>query len=167
MSCAYPRVVSVAKLRLRFGADDERFAQDSNTDYDWSTDSIVDLFGQLNSKHMVRVQIEQQLPETLSTDRHTNRFLFRVIKFQDGDSIINTTEGLSLTPSVHGLALTTWIGSKVRVLPASVFTRQPTARNNPYLMTRQMRFAFSCASIQDGQLSLKTNLFVAEKFIVS
>ncbi len=133
--------------------NDERFVQDHNTDYDWSKDSIVDLFGQLNNKHMVRVQIEQQLPETLSADRRANRFFFRVIKFQDDDSIINTTEGLSLTSSVRGLALTTWIASNVRTLPASVFARQPAAHNNPYLMTRQVRFAFSCAS-DPGQTSI-------------
>ena len=123
-----------------------RFVQDHNTDYDWSKDSLVDLFGQLNNKHMVRVQIEQQLPETLAADRHANRFLFRVIKFQDNDSVINTTAGLPLTASGRSLALTTWIANNVRVLPASVFARPPAAHNNPYLLTRQVRFAFSCAS---------------------
>ncbi len=123
-----------------------RFVQDHNTDYDWGKDSIVDLFGQLNSKHVLRVQIEQQLPETLSADRHDNRFFFRVIKFQDGDKVVNTGEGVPLTSGVRGLALTTWISSHVRVLPASVFAPQPTVHNNPYLLTRQVRLAFSCAS---------------------
>ena len=138
--------------------NDKRFVQDHNTDYDWSKDSIVDLFSQLNEKHMVRVQIEQQLPETLSTDRYANRFLFRVIKLQDGDSIINTTEGMPLASSVRGLALTTWIAADTQSLPTSVFTGQPRAHNNPYLLTRQMRLAFSCASDAGRTLIIEDKL---------
>lgn len=126
--------------------NDIRFVQDSNTNYDWGKDSIVDLHGERNAEHIVRVQIEQQLPETLSTDRYANRFFFKVVKFQDDDSIIKTTEGMPLTANVQGLALTTWIATNTRVLPASIFFRQPAAHNNPYLLTRQVRFAFSCAS---------------------
>lgn len=132
--------------------NDVRFVQDHNTTYDWGKDSIVELFGQLDREHVVRVQIEQQLPETLSADRHANRFLFRVVKFQDDDKIINTTTGMSLTAEVRGLALTSWIASNARVLPASVFA-QPTSPNNPYLLTREARFAFSCAS-DPGQARL-------------
>ena len=119
-----------------------RFVQDHNTSYDWSKDSIVELFGQLNNKHLIRVQIEQQLPERLSADKHANSFLFKVIKLQDGDRIINTSEGMPLTSEVRGLALTTWIAAKTQSL--SIFAAQP-AGNNPYLPTQQVRFAFSCA----------------------
>lgn len=126
--------------------NDERFVQDHNTDYDWSKDSTVELFGQLNSEHLVRVQIEQQLPETLSADRHANRFFFRVIKFQDDDKVINTTTGMPLIAEVQGLALTTWIPRDARLLPASIFSRASAAPNNPYLLTREARLAFSCAS---------------------
>ena len=133
--------------------NDERFVQDPNTDYDWSRDSIVDLFGQNNAQHLVRVEIEQQLPERLSTNEQANRFFFRVTKFQDDDRVINTTEGMPLVSAVQGLALTTWIGTDTRVLPASIFARQPTAHNNPYLLTRQVRFAFSCSS-EPGQATI-------------
>lgn len=126
--------------------NDTRFVQDHNTDYDWGKDSTVELLGQLNDKHLVRVQIEQQLPETLSADRHANRFFFRVIKFQDDDKVINTSAGMPLISEVRGLALTTWIPRDARVLPASIFSRAPTASNNPYLLTREAHLAFSCAS---------------------
>ncbi len=122
----------------------QRFEQDPHSDYDWSEGGVVDLFGQLGAEHLVRVQIEKQLPETLAADRHANRFLFRVSKFRDDARVINTSVGLPLSTGVRGLALTTWIARGAQVLPSSPFLYQPAVSNNPYLPTRQMHFAFSC-----------------------
>ena len=122
-----------------------RFVQDHNTTYAWDKGSVVKLVAQLNVEHTVTVQIEQQLPEVIAADRHANRFFFRVIKVYNEDSFINTSEGTPLISTVRGLVLTTWIDRQVRALPASIFRYQVVA-NNPYLLTKQVHFAFNCAS---------------------
>ena len=124
---------------------DTRFVQDHNTTYEWDKGSVVKLVAQLNAARTITVQIEEQLPKTIAADRHANRFFFRVIKVNNEDGFINTSEGTPLISTVRGLVLTTWIDRQVRVLPASIFRHQ-VAANNPYLLTQQMNFAFSCAS---------------------
>ena len=147
-----------------------RFVQDSNITYEWNKGSVVKLVAQLNAVRTATVQIEQQLPKVIAADRHANRFFFKVIKVYNEDGFINTSEGTPLISTVRGLVLTTWIDRQVRVLPASIFRHQ-VATNNPYLLTQQMYFAFSCASdpgyarVLDNKLICGGNIYRDLNFV--
>lgn len=124
---------------------DERFVQASDVDYSWEKDSVVELVGQLNGEHSIRVLIEQQLPSPLTADRDSNRFLFKVISIDDGDVFTRTIEGTPLVSDLRGLALMTSFPFSVSSLPTFNFMRG-SVTNSVRLPTRDLHFAFGCAS---------------------
>lgn len=141
----------------------DRFVQDPAETYSWETNSIVKLVAQANTGHRIFVHIERQLPQVVSSKPSENRFLFKVIEKNKGDTITRTTMGVPLISPVAGMALTTrlhtlQLNQQTSLVTTPTWNYHLQAWNTIRLPVQQMEFSFSCASdlgyprIIDGKL---------------